>query len=69
MKKIIILVLCLALATPATFAKKEKKTPVKVEQKAEKKQEKKSKEDYFLLSSNMTGKQIPIKCQRLKDFG
>ena len=45
MKKIVILVLCLALATPATFAKKEKKPPVKVEQKAEKKQDKKEKED------------------------
>ena len=45
MKKIVILVLCLALATPATFAKKEKKSPVKVEQKAEKKQDKKEKED------------------------
>lgn len=45
MKKIVILVLCLALATPATFAKKEKKAPVKVEQKTEKKQDKKEKED------------------------
>ena len=45
MKKIVILILCLALATPATFAKKEKKSPVKVEQKAEKKQDKKEKED------------------------
>lgn len=45
MKKIVILVLCLALATPATFAKKEKKAPVKVEKKAEKKQDKKEKED------------------------
>ena len=45
MKKIVILVLCLALATPATFAKKEKKAPVKVEQKTEKIQDKKEKED------------------------
>ena len=45
MKKIVVLILCLALATPATFAKKEKKAPVKVEQKAEKKQDKKEKED------------------------
>lgn len=45
MKKIVILVLCFALATPATFAKKEKKAPVKVEQKTEKKQDKKEKED------------------------
>lgn len=44
MKKIVILVLCLALATPATFAKKDKLVPVKVEQKAAKKEKaKKSK--------------------------
>lgn len=45
MKKIVVLILCLALAAPATFAKKEKKNAVKVEQKAEKKQDKKEKED------------------------
>ena len=38
MKKLVVLVLCLTLVAPATFAKKEAKAPAKTEQKAEKKE-------------------------------
>lgn len=67
MKKIIILVLCLALATPVTFAKKEKKTPVKVEQKAEKKQERKSKEDKKCETTEEKGCCTAINLTSLQD--